>query len=206
MLENDPMSQPSKAKTAAKQLYFCALRSLMAHSIRGVENYFTAQAVDLDVAVRVDKRGFLGQRPSLLLRIAHETPSNPDRDIRIQASIWLHKDASWHLARFSIAHEIYHLMKELEMFKQISGHEKSWRSLDLSTHEGLEKECHEFAQHLCDLHNDFNHGSKNAAQLLFPLEMLDAVKEGNLDLQTWPVEYGFNKECPFWHSTYFPGT
>jgi len=111
-------------KEAATKLYQSSRRSLMAHSLRAVKGQFILNGVDLDIYIRTDRRAGMPEARkgphSLLHRRWQPAEKREDeagqarRSGRVKSLIWIHPEASWHLARFCIAHEIYHLLPPVD--------------------------------------------------------------------------------------------
>ena len=131
----------------AKTVYCGSLRSLMAHTIRAVENIFRGNGLGLDVIItRMPLQNLHG---TLNTRLGgwFLQPTNPPA--RVTATIFINEQSSKELARFTIAHEIYHLMIELENWK--NGERKAWAQLSPTPQ--MESDCNRFAQALCFLHD-----------------------------------------------------
>lgn len=148
---------PITSLGSAKTVFDEAFVSLMAHTIRGVINQFRKAGIELDVRVMPDTIGMLklkapkqGATSFLLSRLV-KGAKVPERD-RLYASIYIHQEANKHLARICIAHEIYHLLLELDEFL-LKGRIQ-WPKVPVSR--TMEDSCNHFAWELCRLHDIFN--------------------------------------------------
>lgn len=127
--------------------------SLMAHTIRAVEKLFLENDVALDVLIERDEHGrrIKGNVVSVLNTRFFAGVPIP----RVTANICIHNHATRNLARYCIAHEIYHLILEFRGYLK-SGRE-IWPNLAQPVVDGngktkkekMEDECDCFAQRLC---------------------------------------------------------
>jgi Zn-dependent peptidase ImmA (M78 family) len=144
---------------SAKQIYSDSLDSLMAHTIRATQNYFRRNLLELDVQIRIDRFKTVFGNDSKLFGIL-ETQLIPKmagsklaRWGRVDAKIFINPDASKQLARFTIAHEIYHLLLELQQWASNTNKDE-WKKIAITSE--MENQCNGFAQALCYLHDQLN--------------------------------------------------
>lgn len=166
----------------------------MAHTIRAVENHFRSHELGLDVIIT---RLPLGQlHGTLNTRLSGRQLQKVSPVARVTAIIYINEKASKELARFTIAHEIYHLLIELEQWTQ---EKKAWTQVN-STSE-LERDCNRFAQALCFLHDsklyrDEENREKNVyfCKELFQQEISTTV-DGRPNL---PAKLALGEGTPYW--------
>jgi hypothetical protein len=119
-----------------------------------------------------------------------------ERD-RVDAKIYIHRDANKHLARICIAHELYHLLLELDVF--LASNRKQWGGLSNST--SVEHDCNQFAWQLCLMHECFNRDRDNwANHILFPKNMFNTAlttHDARRD-QEWPSGISLDQQNRFW--------
>lgn len=193
--------------SAAKSVFHESLTSLMAHTIRGVTNHFEKQKIELTVLVTADTRGRINLMApevgatSLLMtnfvKGVDETTPN-----RLLAKIYIHKDANKHLARICIAHEIYHLLLELDRYLS----EGEWPT-SVSSTKIIEDQCNQFAWQLCKYHDGFNRKDDHRKKHIFfpegtfnqPFKM-DSTK-WYLD---WPNDISLDPHNPFYKPAPLP--
>jgi hypothetical protein len=185
---------------AAAEIFGESTRSMMAHTIRGTVNHFRRQHLELDIKVFPDTYGTIlktngHSSPASILRTGFHAGAQAPMRGRVTADIAIHKDANHHLARICIAHEIYHLLCELENWKAAGG--VGWENIPLSP--DLEDACNQFAWQLCLHHDGFNRDEPNRQRhILFPDKLFerpfttDTLKQGN-----WPLGIGLDSKNPF---------
>jgi hypothetical protein len=185
--------------TCAEEIYSESLSALMAHSIRGVQNYFRKERLNLELRVVADVYDIMAfkspdQGATSLLQVRHFEGSTSVMP-RVEAMIFIHRHANKHLARICIAHEIYHLILELAAFVQ-SGR-KEWNAIPST--KKIEDECNQFAWELCKRHDDFNrNGAKHSAQVFFPDKTFSSTLTTNLKFQElWPNGVGLDPQNTF---------
>ncbi len=182
--------------TSAKQIFTEATNTLLAHSIRGTQNYFMRFSVSLDVRVVADTFGVIGlnsSRPSIL-QTRHLFASGGRLDTVI-ATIFIHRDANTHLARYCIAHSLFHLLLELEEFIQ-SGRGQ-WRQIQLT--KAVDDKCNVFALELSRMHDSYLRDAESRNRsIYFPSGLFSetfdasAAKRGE-----WPTGFGFDPDQAF---------
>ena len=181
-----------------------ALGALMAHTIRGVTNHFRKERVDLAVRVMPDNYGLIPLRApregttSIIMSqfIPRRYKTYPDN---LDASIFIHKDANKHLARVCIAHEVFHLLLELEAFVAQRNRD-IWPEID--NDKVVEDRCNHFAWELCRQHDEFNKNDDlRKKHVLFPKDTfnqpfnMNDTKEWFL---RWPDGFALDPQNPFW--------
>lgn len=172
----------------------------MAHALRAVTNKFVRKGIDLDVRVIADMADSIQlMEPrkgatSILLSRFRKGLADGERD-RVHALIFIHKFANRHLARVCIAHEVYHLLLELQAY--VEGGRRTWPHLPASKQ--IEDDCNLFAWQLCKFHDDF-HRSETARQrfVYFPERMFDRVLKLNVGAYLeWPAGIALDPRNPF---------
>jgi hypothetical protein len=187
----------------AKGVFIESCRSLMAHSIRGVANHFYHAGLLLDLSIHADDHRAIPYRnsTSILLTRLFKVQINEQSAVNlIRAKIYIHKDATKNLARVCVAHELYHLLLELEAFKGTG----LWRPLTMDRN--IEESCEMFARHLCKFHDNFNRDAQiREDHVYFPGALFETVlKTGNIDNQKeWPLTVGLDSKKPFWQKPNF---
>jgi hypothetical protein len=180
----------------AEAVYSEAYRSLMAHSVRATVNYFRRRRVELDLAITADHKDIIplsGPKgtPSVLMTRCSTSPLGVKR---VHAFIFIHKHANRDLARICIAHELFHLLSELEHMLQNG----NWSRLAITA--DLEKACDKFAYELCKRHDDFNRDEdarKN--NIYFPENSLfECFSISMRDRETWPEGIRLDPDAPFY--------
>ena len=181
-------------KDAAKIVFDESTTSLMAHSIRAVKKIFSQNQLDLDVRLIPDNhekgKSILGtgdDAPTSLL----STRCHPIIHARgsVVARIFINPNATRHLARFCVAHEIYHLLQELKTFVESAkaARDRVWptkdRIISIVQARGMDREtaiatiegdCNIFARDLCCYHHDF-HLKRRDDIVLFPEDLIKGV-------------------------------
>ena len=169
--------------------------SLMAHTIRGTVNLFRKHGVDLDILVLPDSYGQIPlseRNASVLMR---RVVGGKIR-LRIEATIFIHKHATKHLARICIAHEVFHLI--LELHHWIEDGRKQWSRVP--TTKELEDQCNLFARDLCFRHEKFNRDEKwRSSQIYFPEGLFDSTVSTDTSLsENWLNGIGLDENHPFY--------
>jgi hypothetical protein len=191
----------------AKNLFRESLSSLMAHTLRAVFNHFYKKGVVVDVLVIADTaNAILPRSPTPgatgLLRTqlsSRRTDDGAQLD-RVTAWIYIHKDANRHLARICIAHEIYHLVMELNAY--IAGNRAAWSQIAVD--KVLEDKCNHFARLFCGYHDKFNRDENLREEYIyFPEGMFsEVVKTNSTDSQLdWPLGIALDPAHPFHKTT-----
>jgi hypothetical protein len=185
----------------ANVIFERSLVSLMAHTIRAMTNHFLDRGIELDVRVIADTANAIhltapNQGATSLLRTRLRRGTQPQERDRVIASIYIHKDANKHLARICIAHELYHLL--LEMDEYLNGGRTAWAQIPTSKE--VEDQCNQFAWQLCKYHNLFNEDENLRKQhVYFPPGIfktaLNTSNTGNA--MEWPEGIALNPACSF---------
>ena len=171
------MPDPLKA---ALDIFNESLSSLMAHTIRASVNYFRLRGgLELDVRIIADTydRITLGATSVLKSKLVD------GRNLR--ADIFLHKHANRHLARICIAHELFHLLMELEQWKK--NNKLLWAPVPPSR--DVEDKCNQFAWELCRYHDQFNRHERNReTHIFFPDGLFDKPLITDISKsENWPL-------------------
>ncbi len=179
-----------KPINTAKLVFEESLVSIMAHTIRGVENHFRRHRVELDLRIISDKFGTITNGTTSVLK----TRLNTHQD-RVLASIFLHKDANKNLARVCVAHEIYHLLVEFEQWRE-SGR-LIWKPIPHS--KLLEDECNQFAWELCRQHDRFNRSERHREnEIYFPEGAFEKPLTTDISKsENWPNGLAVDPDRPF---------
>lgn len=185
---------------SAQEIFEECLSALMAHTIRATQNHFRKKGLILELKVVADVNDVIsltapGVGPTSIVQAWH-LPPRPGTPGRVQATIFIHQHANKDLARLCIAHEIYHLLVELEAFIA-SGHTK-WTSI--SVNKALEDQCNQFAWELCKRHDDFNRDEGRRAKFkYFPEGTFDKPITTNAKMQAvWPNGIALDSKNPFY--------
>src|SRR5215469_16883288 len=176
---------------AAQLVFGESTTSLMAHTIRAVKKIFSSYQLDLDVRLVPDSfHTVLGTDDDSPISIL-STRCHPIVSARgsVVARIFINPNATRHLARFCIAHEIYHLLMELKAFvnSALAARDRLWPTRDrviaqVQSAGNLDREtaiaiiegdCNKFARKLCNLHHDFR--TKHTEVVLFPDGLISGV-------------------------------
>jgi hypothetical protein len=183
----------------AKKVYCGSLRSLMAHTIRAVENDFRENDLGLDVLITHTDLGNL--HGALNTRLSGRQILKVSPVARVTALIFIHEKASKELARFTIAHEIYHLLLELKRWMEDSREEekRDWPQL-LMTPE-MESECNRFAQALCFLHDSklYRDEENREKNVYFCSELFESeITTGDDGKPSLPAKLALGNGIPYW--------
>jgi Zn-dependent peptidase ImmA (M78 family) len=175
--------------------------SLMAHTIRGAVNHFRHKGLELDVRVIADTNNMIGllapgRGVTSILRTRLQRAAAAGQRDCVVTSIFIHKDANRHLARICVAHELYHLLMELDAF--IANNRTAWNKIPTTA--AFESDCNQFAWQLCLYHDKFNRCDKQRAEFIyFPEKLFDQTlktdKTGNQ--QEWPQGIALDPNNPF---------
>lgn len=165
---------------------------LMSHSIQAVIKEFAENKLNLIVIQTIDQFGVLP--PDVFSRIMVDDNLIAERIIK--AKIMLHRHLNKHTARFCIAHEMAHLLIQLEQYKRT----KTWPlrrdSLQKSSSQ-TEEECNVFAHDLCFSHNEFNKNDNlRKKHMLFPSNFFNSCSNPH-NPDTWADGMGFDVAEPF---------
>jgi hypothetical protein len=174
--------------------------SIMGHAIRGVINHFHNNAIELHVQVIADTVDAIRLRApnegaTSVLYASMIRRQNLREHDRLHAKIFIHKHASKHLARFCVAHELYHLL--LEQSNYIGSGRKHWRAV--APTKEIEDACNEFARNLCNhidvLHHDQQFREKH---VYFPKPLLEkGINTSNTNSAEWPDGVCLDPVHPF---------
>jgi Zn-dependent peptidase ImmA (M78 family) len=171
----------------------------MAHTVRGTVNYFLQRRIELDLRILSDSARAVCKDGATSVLKSSVTP----RSIRagggldrVTARIYIRLDANKNLARVCIAHEIYHLLKELDAY--ISRGRTAW--LQIPPSRELESECNVFAWRICFYHDRFNNDDElRKKHVSFPPELF--VKTFNMtnirNLEEWAMGVELDPTHPF---------
>ena len=119
-----------------------------------------------------------------------------DRE-RVRASIYIHPQANRHLARICIAHELYHLLMELDQYNK---HRKHGWPTPTPVTKATEDACNQFAWELCRKHDEFNKKQENRERLIyFPPHVFDAPLKTHSTHNSyeWPEGIALDPKNPF---------
>lgn len=186
---------------AAHEIFSESLGSLMAHSIRGTQNYFRRHMLDLELLIVADTYGVIqlrdprnGATSILQTRLIKARVGSGVRDT-VKARIYIHKDANRVLARICVAHEIFHLLKELAEYSK--NHRTAWNAVTPTPE--TEDQCNQFAWELCSKHDKFNKSDGVREKLIyFPDHLFDKPLNTNATRQNdWPLGMSLDSASPF---------
>ena len=156
----------------------------MAHTIRSLENHLRLGGLELNLRIIADTYGTITNGATSVLK------TKLVGDKRVVADIFLHNDANKHLARICIAHEIYHLLMEFELWRK--NNRLVWEAVTPS--KTIEDECNQFAWQLCFHHDKFNREEGLRSSLIyFPEGMFDAPLTTDISqAENWPKGIGID--------------
>jgi hypothetical protein len=189
---------------SANLIFEEALGSLMAHTLRGITNHFRKELIELDILVRPDAYGIIPLRApkegTTSIIMTKFVPKRTKTDLnRLYAAIFIHKDANHHLARVCIAHEVYHLLLELDVFLE---NEKRDTWPEIENDKAVEDMCNHFAWELCHQHDQFNRNDgEREKRILFPDNTFNQpfnMKDSTEWFSRWPNGFALDSEKPFW--------
>lgn len=144
----------------------------MAHTIRGFTNILHKKGFILYLQIIRDNNNLIFRHEPSKSSILNAKPMDKIENLPytpIFAKIHLRKEASHHLSRLCVAHELYHLWLLVERFTDAN--RKEW---DNEIKEGDEESCNEFAKQLCKKHNEFNKDEGlRGEKIEFPSDILD---------------------------------
>lgn len=175
----------------AKTVFEESLVSIMAHTIRGLENHLRRRFVELDLKIVSDKHGFITRDATSVIK----TRLVEEKEKRVVAVIYLHKDANKNLARVCVAHEIFHLLVEFEQW--LKNNRLIWEPVSPSKE--LEDHCNQFAWDLCRQHDIFNRSEKcRENEVYFPEGVFSGPLTTDLSRsENWPKGLRLDPERPF---------
>jgi|GEM_PF-6001868 len=189
----------SKPLDAANEIFQESLGAIMAHTIRGTQNYFRRHLVSLELVINADANDILaleepraGVTSILKTRLLKTPPGVPDV---VKAAIYLHKHANRTLARVSVAHEIFHLLLELHVY--LTTMRKEWKRVAVT--KDIEDQCNQFAWELCHEHEVFNrHEGVRNDYIFFPKDFFAKPFNTNATFQAqWPPGMAIDAAHPF---------
>lgn len=185
-------------KDRGKIIYNESLGSLMAHTIRAINNDFLQYGIELDVRIIADVANAIASQDDRtgaisLLRTRWKRMPGHTHD-RVRAFIYIHEHANRCLARICIAHEIYHLLLEFKAF--IDGGRKDWKRVEVN--EDVENACNEFAWSLLKSHDEFNKNEKLRQEYMYFPDGLFDNPLTTRDPKGWPKGVGFEPDNPFY--------
>lgn len=174
----------------------------MAHSIRGTINYFLCNHIDLSVQVIADTVNAINlQDPSCgatsVLRTKYTPPASEGARAHVGAQVFIHRDANKHLARLCIAHELYHLILELDHF--VNSKRVNWTKIAATPL--IESQCNQFAWQLCMQHDRFNRDPALLAKhVFFPDHAFDKPLNTHSTKNStgWPIGIALNPSSRFY--------
>jgi hypothetical protein len=155
----------------------------MAHTLRGVFNHYFGKGIVVDIHIMADMANAIlplsstaGATGFLRTHMRQRQSSDgADRD-RVTAWIYIHRNANRHLARICIAHEIAHLIMELDAY--IDGRRREWLAIKVDS--AIEGACDVFARRLCGYHDRFNRDEALRDEFIyFPTKMFEEVLKTN---------------------------
>jgi len=176
------------------------VRQTEENSIRAVVKYFREEhQLGLDMQLRPMDESLVRGRaefPVSFLMTDHEAEGTFPNG-RVNATVWIQPDASRQLARFAVAHEIYHLLLQAKFCS--SGGVVSWEPPNTRT-KLEEDECNAFAWQLCFLHNKFYTNKQKIEGCLFgDMEAFETVISTDLSKSgNWPKKFTLNGSDPWW--------
>jgi hypothetical protein len=175
---------------AAKKVFGESLVSIMAHTIRGLENHLRRTHVELDLRIISDQYDTITRGATSVLK----TRLTPEKN-RVIADIFLHKHANKNLARICVAHEIYHLLVEFEQWR--SNGRLIWEPIPHSKE--LEDACNQFAWELCRQHDKFNRSERcRENEIYFPDGVFNGVLTTDISRsENWPKGLAIDPDRPF---------
>jgi Zn-dependent peptidase ImmA (M78 family) len=181
----------------AKFIFEEAFGSLMAHSIRALSNHLLKRGVELDVRIIPDQANAIPGATSFL-RTKFKQKSKEDEHDRVIAFIFIHQYANKHLARMCIAHEIYHILLEFQVYIDVK--REGWAGVAITPE--IEKSCDIFATELCKRHDAFNKSEdERKKHLYFPDGIFSDTK--NTRHCDGKDGLGFDSENPFYKKPTF---
>ncbi len=190
--------------SAAETIYQESLCALMAHSIRGVTNYFLRHDIELDLVIKADHLGIVERafpsKGSTSVLMTHcirvKRQNGVDKVSKVKATIFINKDANRHLARICIAHEIYHLLLELQAYSKSKNH--TWETVPITKQ--VEDDCNQFAWELCRQHESFNRDeNQKESHVYFPAGVFDTPLKTHTthNSMEWPAGIMLDPDNPF---------
>ena len=116
---------------------------------------------------------------------------------RVHVLIRIQEKANKQLARFAIAHELYHLIQQASQC-YIDG-KILWRTVPESKME--EHECNAFGRDLCEKHNQFYHSEEAINNCKWPQDTFSSITDlHNLHNQdNWPPCFSVDGSKPAWY-------
>lgn len=179
----------------------------MAHTLRAVFNHFYKKGIVVDILVVADTaNAILPRSPTpgatglLRTQLSSRRSEEGGQFDRVIAWIYIHKDANRHLARICIAHEIYHLVMELNAY--IARKRTGWSQIAVDR--VLEDRCNHFARLFCGYHDKFNRDDRLREEFVyFPKEMFNEVVTTNSTHSQgdWPLGITLDPAHPFYRAT-----
>ncbi|MGH7979951.1 MAG: hypothetical protein ACREE6_11300 [Limisphaerales bacterium] len=116
---------------------------------------------------------------------------------KVYATIYIHQHANKPLARICIAHEMYHLLLELEEFLEKG--RGAWPKVP--GNKLIEDQCNQFAWELCRKHDQFNRDDGlRQRHMIFPDGTFDAPLKTNDHtdwVSNWPKGIALDPFHPF---------
>ena len=185
----------------AEMMFQESLIALMAPSVRAITNHFARHGIDLDLLIVADMADRIQLMPprqgttSILLTRLKKSTSAGRRD-RVQATIFIHKDANRALAKVCIAYELYHLLLELAAY--IKARRAHWAGVH--PNKQIEDDCNVFAWQLCKFRDALNRDEGlRQAFLYFPEHLFDSpLRIESIQAQLeWPAGISLDPNDPF---------
>ena len=182
-----------------------SLNALMAHVVRGAQNQFRAQGVVLQVLIQPDLHNQLELKApghgvtSILLTNWIKNPVDYLQHT-VRATIYIHPHANRNLARICVAHEVFHLLMELDEF--VASGKTRWRQIGHSKE--VEDKCNQFAWELCRKHDLFYRDEQHRNALVyFPNGLFNKPLNTDLNHQEmWGPGVHLDAEHPFYKGKY----
>lgn len=171
------MFDENSPQRSAETIYMLSKQELMAGTLRATEKFFSFSGVNLSIRIRTDQFGtVLKEGSSLSVDRFTEAQTIPS----LMVTIFIHKDATTHEARFLIACEIYRLLNALDRF--LASGKKSWPVLSMDSN--LQSKCEIFALHLLLTYDKFYSLPENIQS--FRLEDFDSSVKTRRDFAKRP--------------------
>lgn len=187
-------------KSVAQTFFEEAANTLMANTIHGTVNHFRKHRLSLDVRVVADIAGLIPlskdkMTVGSILVSRFVAGEEGGENSRVFANIFIHKDASRHLARICIAKEVYVLIEELDAY--LKGGRKQWGGMPRG--KKLESDSDVFAWELCRLHDELNRsGHARNPFIHLPSQLFDHPPKIGEKLFGIPSEMALDSDNPFY--------
>ena len=171
----------------------------MAHSIRALSNHLLRRGVELDVRIIPDLANAL-QGATSFLRTSFRPKKRDGEHDRVVAFIFIHRYATKNLARLCIAHEIYHILLEFDVYTDLG--RANWPGVQITPE--IEAECDRFATELCRRHDAFNKCENLRKEHLYFPDGIFGYTQNTRRINTdWPSGLGLDPDNPFYKKPTF---